>query len=97
MTIHVKVHTILGIKRIIGQGEVDVSLPVGSTLKSLLIQMVEAHGKDLSTLLYGEGGTDLLPHIRVMVNGRDIGFLKGLSTELKDGDEILVLPPVSGG
>jgi molybdopterin converting factor small subunit len=32
-----------------------------------------------------------------MVNGRDITFLNGLKTILKDGDEILIIPPVAGG
>jgi molybdopterin converting factor small subunit len=32
-----------------------------------------------------------------MVNGRDIGFLKGMETVLQNGDEILILPPVAGG
>jgi molybdopterin converting factor small subunit len=32
-----------------------------------------------------------------MVNGQDIAFLNRLETVLKEGDEILILPPVGGG
>jgi molybdopterin converting factor small subunit len=32
-----------------------------------------------------------------MVNGRDIAFLHRLKTELQEGDEVLILPPVAGG
>ncbi|MHB1343322.1 MAG: MoaD/ThiS family protein [Thermoleophilia bacterium] len=32
-----------------------------------------------------------------MVNGQDIGFLEGLETVVRDGDDILVLPPAGGG
>jgi len=32
-----------------------------------------------------------------MVNGQTINFLQGMATELKEGDEILILPLVSGG
>jgi molybdopterin converting factor small subunit len=38
-----------------------------------------------------------LPKIRILVNGRDIGFLNGMETELRDGDEVLMLPLVGGG
>jgi len=34
---------------------------------------------------------------KVLVNGRDIEFLDGLKTRLKDGDVIDVFPPVAGG
>ena len=30
-------------------------------------------------------------------NGQDISFLDGLDTKLKDGDEVMIFPPVSGG
>ncbi len=33
----------------------------------------------------------------VLVNGRHIEFLKGLDTELKDGDEISIFSPSAGG
>jgi len=32
-----------------------------------------------------------------MVNGQTISFLDGMETLLKEGDEVLILPPVSGG
>jgi molybdopterin synthase sulfur carrier subunit len=95
--IKVMVHTILGIKKIIGRGDIEVSLPEESPLISLLSHLVKTYGEDLSSYLYGENKTELLPHIRVMVNGRDIEFLNGTGTVLKDRDEILILPPVSGG
>ena len=95
--ISVKVNSILDIKKILGRGELQVGIPEGSTLESLLAILIETYGDGLASYLYGEGGNELLPHIRVMVNGRDIGFLKGLATVLKDSDEILILPPISGG
>ena len=95
--ISVKVHSILGIKKILGRGDLEVSIPEGSTLKSLISRMVKEHGEGLSLLLYGADGTDILPHIRLMINGRDVEFLKGLDTDLNEGDEVLILPPISGG
>ncbi len=32
-----------------------------------------------------------------LVNGRNIEFLNGLDTQLQDGDEVAIFPPVAGG
>jgi molybdopterin synthase sulfur carrier subunit len=35
--------------------------------------------------------------VNIYVNGEDVRFLKGLSTGLKTGDEISIVPAVAGG
>ncbi len=42
-------------------------------------------------------GDSLLPSISVFLNGRNILESGGLAAKLKQGDEIAVFPPVSGG
>ncbi|MFH1488965.1 MAG: MoaD/ThiS family protein [Pseudomonadota bacterium] len=93
----VKVHTILGLKQIIGKREVDIEIPEASTVEALLSGMVRTWGEELGSYLFVTGSNRIHSHIRLMVNGQDIGFLNGLETVLKDGDEILILPPVAGG
>ena len=93
----VTVHTILELKKIIGQGEVEVSIVEGSTVESLLSLMIKTWGEKLSSYLCGPDRASPLPHMRIMVNGRDIGSLNGMDTALQEGDEVLILPPVSGG
>jgi molybdopterin synthase sulfur carrier subunit len=95
--IKVKVHTILGLKQIIGRGEIEVSIPHGSTVRAFVSWMVKTYGQKLSSQLCEPGTVNLLPHIRLMVNGQSIRFLDGLETMLDDGDEVLLLPPVAGG
>lgn len=95
--IQVKVHTILDIKKILGRGDIDLTMKKGSTVNDVLMTLVEIHGESLTALLFDSGG-DLFPYIRLMVNGRDIAFLeKKIETPLQEGDEILILPPVGGG
>jgi len=36
-------------------------------------------------------------HVNVFVNGESVKFLDGLATALSDGDEVAILPAVSGG
>jgi molybdopterin synthase sulfur carrier subunit len=42
-------------------------------------------------------GHDLGPHIRVMINGRDIALLSGLETAVGENDQIAIFPPIAGG
>lgn len=95
--IRVKVYTILALKKILGQREFEVSIPPGSTVKDLLSWMVNKWGDNLSPHLFKPGSDSLLPHIRLMVNGRSIEFLNGMDTVLQDGDEFSMLPLVTGG
>ena len=95
--IQVKVHTILTLKKILGRGDIDLTTKKGSTVKDVLITMVETYGEPLTAQLFDSGG-ELFPYIRLMVNGRDIAFLENkMETALQDGDEILIFPPVGGG
>jgi molybdopterin synthase sulfur carrier subunit len=92
-----KVQTILDFKKIIGAREIEISVPRGCTLQGLLGKMVNTWGDELATRLFEPNSTNLIPYLRLMINGRDIGFLDGVNTRLQDGDEILIMPPVSGG
>jgi molybdopterin synthase sulfur carrier subunit len=40
---------------------------------------------------------DPRPNALILVNGREISVLNGLETNLKDGDEIVLVPVVHGG
>jgi sulfur-carrier protein len=95
--IKIKVYTIMELKKICGQREFELSIPQGSTVKDLVSLMINKWGDPLSTRLYIPGTDSVLPHIRLMVNGRAIEFLKGMETILQDGDEFQMLPLVAGG
>jgi molybdopterin synthase sulfur carrier subunit len=95
--ITVKIRTILDFKRILGKREVEISIPEKSTLQELLLKMVDTWGDELGSRLFEPNSRIPLSHIRLMVNGQDIAFLNRLETVLKEGDEILILPPVGGG
>jgi molybdopterin synthase sulfur carrier subunit len=93
----VKVRTILTLKTIMGSGEIELPVADGSTLGQLIVTLVNRYGDDLTSQLYEPNSKNLRSYIRLMVNGRDIAFLNGMETVLRNGDEVLILPPVSGG
>ena len=95
--IKITLHTILGLKQVIGQGLTEIDLPHGSTVEDFLTYTKERWGDKLSTHLFDPDSGAVLPYVRIMVNGQTIQFLEGMDTSLKEGDEVLILPPASGG
>ena len=95
--IKVNLYTITELKEIIGQSRTEFFLPEGSLLQWFLQKLIATYGEKLSSKLVDAGSGEVFSYIRIAVNGRDIAFLKGLDTELRDGDEVLIVPPVAGG
>ncbi len=93
----ITIHTILGLMQVIGQKQTEIELPQGATMEDLITHMKEKWGEKLSPHLIDPRNGAIVPHMRVMVNGQTIHFLKGMETLLKEGDEVLFLPMISGG
>jgi MoaD family protein len=95
--IKITLHTILELKQVVGQRLTEIDLPDGSTVEDFLTYMKDRWGDKLSTHLFDPDSGAVLPYVRIMVNGQTIQFLEGIETPLVEGDEVLILPPVSGG
>ena len=76
-------------------GELDVVSGDGGTLTSC-IESLEEQYPGLKERLCDEAG-DLRRFVNVYVNGEDVRFLAGMSTALKAGDEVSIVPAVAGG
>ncbi|MEM1654804.1 MAG: MoaD/ThiS family protein [Nitrososphaerota archaeon] len=76
-----------------GTGMLYLELPEGSTIEDLLKKLEEQYGSRLDiSRLVGENS-----NVKVLVNGREITYLDGLRTKLRDGDSVAFIPPVAGG
>jgi molybdopterin synthase sulfur carrier subunit len=75
-----------------GQAQVEVNC---SSLKECIAEL-EAKFPGIKERLTDESG-ELRSFVNVYLNGEDIRFLKGLSTALKSGDEVSIVPAVAGG
>lgn len=93
----ITVHTILGLKQALGQKKTEIDLPEGSALEDLFSLMREKWGEKLFTHLFDPDSGEVLSYLRIMVNGQTIHFLQGMETLLQEGDEVLILPLISGG
>ncbi|HYU86361.1 MAG TPA: MoaD/ThiS family protein [Kribbellaceae bacterium] len=90
MAIEVRVPTILrtytgGAKAVSGDG---------ATLAELLDDVEGSHPGIKDRIV---DGADLRRFVNVYVNDEDVRFTGGLSTGVKDGDVVVVLPAVAGG
>jgi molybdopterin synthase sulfur carrier subunit len=73
----------------------EVEVSDGLTIRELIDVLARKYAK-LREELLDEGG-NLKPMYNILVNGRAVEWLNGLDTRLKDGDEVVFIPPAAGG
>lgn len=66
------------------------------TVRELLNNLSIEFGDTFRKKLFDSKG-ELQGFVNVFVNNTDVRHLKDLDTDLKDGDEVLILPAVAGG
>jgi molybdopterin synthase sulfur carrier subunit len=76
-------------------GVVDVPWSPGDTVADVIRELTRLRPALQGQILDEEG--NLLPHVNVFLNGRDIRFLKGLETTVDGQAELFIFPPVAGG
>lgn len=74
--------------------ERDIELDGTATVMDLLTELCAPH--DAHDMIFDESGI-IKKYVNILVNGRHIQSLSGIKTELADGDEVAIFPPVAGG
>jgi len=75
-----------------GQGEVQVQ---ASTIREAMEKLEEVYPGFKERILDEQG--EVRKFVNLYLNDEDIRFLKGLDTELKDGDVLSIVPAIAGG
>lgn len=91
MSVTVRVPTVLQ-KLSGGQDELVVT---GSTVAEVFTAVGESHQELFARITTDEGR--VRPFLNVFVNGEDIRFASDLQTQVRDGDEISIIPSIAGG
>ena len=63
---------------------------------SSVVETLETKFPGMRERLLDEGG-EIRRFVNIYVNGEDVRFLSGLTTDLQDGDEVSIVPAVAGG
>ena len=66
----------------------------GDTVRDVLLQLCESNN-ELEQAIFD--GDNLRPHVRVMIDGRDIELAQGLDTPVPAKAQIAIFPPIAGG
>lgn len=67
------------------------------TVEDVLNRLAEFYGEGFVNYIYDSKTRDVKSFLQFLVNGRSTTTLKGLKTELRDGDILAIIPPVGGG
>lgn len=67
-----------------------------SNIRELLKKLSEDYGQEVRNRLLEVDGS-MRRFINIFVNNKNVRTLNDVDTELKDGDEVIILPAVSGG
>jgi molybdopterin synthase sulfur carrier subunit len=84
------------LRQIVGKKTVELSLPLGATVRQLIGEIVRSYPALRREMVNEQG--ELYGHVHIFINGRDSSFLaENLDTELDPDDTISVFPAVGGG
>jgi molybdopterin synthase sulfur carrier subunit len=94
MRIHLKF--LANIREITDESEIDLEIRPGDSIETVMKTLELRYGKGFKEATTGITASGI-PNVSILVNGRDMDFLKGLKTELHEGDIVVLIPPVAGG
>lgn len=95
--IQVKVKSFFHLRDLLRNGEVDLQVEAGATVRDILDELIRRFGEEIRMALIDPQSGRVRPYYRVLIGGRDLHQLRDLDTPLSDGDVIALFPPVAGG
>jgi len=97
MTIHVKVKLLGVFRGLSGRDQLPIELKKPAVVREVIQKLVESFPPEFNRVLIDPELNDPRPNALILVNGKEVGVLKGLETEVKEGDEIVLIPVSHGG
>ena len=86
----------MGISKILPGRVTYVELQGPSTLHGLLRELTRVYGQEFYDAVCDETGYPI-NKVAILVNGSSAAAIGGVGIPLKDGDDVLILPIISGG
>jgi molybdopterin converting factor small subunit len=97
MVINVEV-TFLGVfQRLSGKKRFQMKLEEPATIRKVVTSLTETFSSEFKQALVDSQLGDPRPNALILVGGKEINVLQGLETEVKDSEEVVLLPVVHGG
>lgn len=85
------------LKNIVGVGEIEANLSTIDNIDKLLKLLVSKYGSELERELLKDG--KIRKDITILINGRNVRFLKGVNTEINinDRNKVVIFSTIAGG
>ncbi len=97
MGFHVKVRLLGVFREFSTRGWFPIELEKPTVVREVVKKLVESFPPEFNRLLIDPELKDPRPNALILVNGKEVGVLEGLETEVKNGDEIVLIPISHGG
>jgi len=97
VAVNVKVRLLGVFQGLSGKSQVPIRLEEPTTVRKVIKRLAEAFSSEFKQMLIDPELEDPRPNALILVNGKEISVLKGLETEVNDGDEIVLVPVSHGG
>ena len=97
--LQVSVRFFTSLREIVGKKEETLKFPEGEkvTIEVVLETLKQRYGKKFFEYVYDRETGEVKGFLQFLINGRSASTMKGLETELREGDVLAILPPVGGG
>lgn len=83
-------------RRATGTGTIEVPMDENQTVLDLLKKLTDKFGQELEKILFDETG-QLRQNLVIRLNGENIDAKEGLGTQIRAGQEVVIMPAVTGG
>lgn len=90
-----KLKLLSALRELVGSSELELALQDGQTVRDLIHEIHEINPALSEKILAPNG--ELTGLVQVLVQGRNIVWLQGLDTPIRENDTIVLLPPSAGG
>jgi molybdopterin converting factor small subunit len=97
MVIQVEVRFLGIFQRLSGKKRFQVKLKEPATVRKLVMKLAETFPSEFKQVLVDSQLDDPRPNALILLEGKEISVLEGLETEVRDAEEIVLVPVVHGG
>ena len=93
----VKVHYLSLVKSYTKTSQDEFTLAEATPLSELLCDVAQKYGKPFTEEVYNPEAKEMKPTFVTMVNGVLMDQLQGVNTQLKNGDNVVIMALMTGG
>ena len=97
MVISVEVRFLGIFQHLSGKKRFQLNLEEPATVRKAVMKITETFSDEFKRVLVDSQLDDPRPNALILVGGKEISALQGLETEVKDAEEIVLVPMVHGG